>query len=404
MFAITRGSAGPGGGALAGGGDEGEDAVEVTDLESATASMVTVDRALGDLRRGGLVVIEGAGGPVLAQAAEAASAESLAALARVGEGRTRLALTARRARALGIAEPASLGVLSLPLGESADAESLRALIDPTWQRRDALPAGLAARREAGDGCVAAAVTLAKLAQLLPAALTAAPAADEAQAFDNLAGHCRLLRVDARAIAGYAALAAATLRPVSEARVPLEAAEDARVIGFRPADGSAEQFAIVIGEPAAHQPALCRIHSECFTGDLLGSLRCDCGPQLQQALRLMGAAGHGVLLYLAHEGRGIGLINKLRAYQLQDGGLDTLDANQQLGFEPDERSYSAAAVMLRHLGIQKVRLLTNNPVKVEGLAREGIEVVERVAHAMTPNRHNLVYLTTKARRAGHLLGS
>jgi GTP cyclohydrolase II len=112
----------------------------------------------------------------------------------------------------------------------------------------------------------------------------------------------------------------------------------------------------------------------------------------------------VLLYLAHEGRGIGLINKLRAYQLQDGGLDTLDANQQLGFEPDERSYSAAAVMLRHLGIQKVRLLTNNPVKVEGLAREGIEVVERVAHAMTPNRHNLVYLTTKARRAGHLLGS
>ena len=379
----------------------------VMDLESATASMVAVDRALGDLRRGSFVVVEGPGGPVLIQAAEAVTTESLAALARVGDGRTRVALTARRGRALGIADSGAalrgdLGVLSLPLGEIADAGSVRALIDPTWQRRGGLPKQLAARREAGDGCVAAAVRLAKLAQLLPAALTATPAPDEAQAFDNFAGHCRLLRVDALDVAGYARLAAATLRPVSEARVPLEAAEDARVIGFRPADGSAEQFAIVVGEPAAHQPALCRIHSECFTGDLLGSLRCDCGPQLQQALRLMGTAGHGVLLYLAHEGRGIGLINKLRAYQLQDGGLDTLDANQQLGFEPDERNYRAAAVMLRHLGIHKVRLLTNNPVKVEGLTREGIDVVERVAHTMTPNRHNHVYLDTKARRAGHLL--
>ena len=175
-----------------------------------------------------------------------------------------------------------------------------------------------------------------------------------------------------------------------------------MVGFRPADGSAEQFAIVVGDPAAHQPALCRVHSECFTGDLLGSLRCDCGPQLQQALGLMGAAGHGVLLYLAHEGRGIGLINKLRAYQLQDAGLDTLDANQQLGFEPDERSYRAAAVMLRHLGIQRVRLLTNNPAKVEALAREGVSVVERVPHATAPNRHNVDYLTTKASRSGHLL--
>jgi GTP cyclohydrolase II len=193
-----------------------------------------------------------------------------------------------------------------------------------------------------------------------------------------------------------------LQPVSEARVPLGVAENARVVGFRPADGSAEQFAIVIGDPAGHQPALCRVHSECFTGDLLGSLRCDCGPQLQAALELMGEAGHGVLLYLAHEGRGIGLINKLRAYQLQDCGLDTVDANQHLGFEPDERTYRAAAVMLRHLGIESVRLLTNNPAKVEALAREGVSVVERIPHATPPNRHNLGYLATKASRSGHLL--
>ena len=162
----------------------------------------------------------------------------------------------------------------------------------------------------------------------------------------------------------------TLRPVAEARLPIAAAENARIIGFRPADGSIEQFAIVIGAPADHQPALCRIHSECFTGDLLGSLRCDCGWQLQEALRLMGEAGHGVLLYLAHEGRGIGLINKLRAYQLQDTGLDTLDANHQLGFEADERTFKDAAVMLRHLGIERVRLLTNNPAKVERADRGG----------------------------------
>jgi GTP cyclohydrolase II len=236
---------------------------------------------------------------------------------------------------------------------------------------------------------------------LPAALTATLAPGEAAQGEWLARHRHLLRVEVGAIADYARLAAVTLQPVSEARVPLDAAENARVVGFRPADGSAEQFAIVIGEPAAHQPVLCRVHSECFTGDLLGSLRCDCGAQLQQALALMSAAGHGVLLYLAHEGRGIGLINKLRAYQLQDWGLDTVDANQHLGFEPDERTYGAAAAMLRHLGIEQVRLLTNNPAKVEALISEGIRVVERIPHTTAPNRHNLGYLTTKASRSGHL---
>jgi GTP cyclohydrolase II len=145
-----------------------------------------------------------------------------------------------------------------------------------------------------------------------------------------------------------------------------------------------------------------LHSECFTGDILGSLRCDCGPQLNRALKLIGDAGHGVLLYLAHEGRGIGLMNKLRAYQLQDLGLDTVDANEHLGFDPDERSFRAAANMLRHLGIDKIRLMTNNPIKVEALALEGVDVVERVRHAMPANPHNQAYLETKAHRSGHLL--
>jgi GTP cyclohydrolase II len=363
--------------------------------------MVVVDRAAGDLRRGGFVVLEGRRGVALTQAAETVTEDSLALLRQLANGRASLALTAPRARALRLASPAG-GLVALPLGPATDAEMIRWLADPTYPRPAGLPGGIAPRRVADGSYALAAVTLSKHAQLLPAALTATLPTGEAAALERFAAERQLLRVEARAITDYAWLAATTLQPVTEARVPLEAAEDARVVGFRPADGSTEQFAIVIGAPAAHQPALCRVHSECFTGDLLGSLRCDCGPQLRQALELMGAAGHGVLIYLAHEGRGIGLINKLRAYQLQDAGLDTVDANQQLGFEPDERSYRAAAVMLGHLGIERVRLLTNNPAKVEALKREGIDVIERVPHAIAPTRHNHAYLATKARRSGHLL--
>jgi GTP cyclohydrolase II len=375
--------------------------VKVTDLADAAARMVVVDRAAGDLRRGGFVVLEGERGLALAQAAETVTEDSLTLFRRLANGQASLALTAPRARALELAGPAS-GVVALPIDGLTDAETIRGLADPTYPRPVVLPASIAPRRASEGSYALAAVTLSKHAQLLPAALTATLPAGESAALERFAAERQLLRVEASAITDYAWLAATTLRPVTEARVPLEAAEDARVVGFRPADGSAEQFAIVIGAPAAHQPALCRVHSECFTGDLLGSLRCDCGPQLRQALALMGAAGHGVLIYLAHEGRGIGLINKLRAYQLQDAGLDTFDANQLLGFEPDERSYRAAAVMLGHLGIGRVRLLTNNPVKVEALKREGIDVVERVPHAIAPTRHNHAYLATKARRSGHLL--
>jgi GTP cyclohydrolase II len=366
-----------------------------------TAGMVAVDRAAGELRRNSAVVIDDDHGAVLAQAAETATTDSLASLARLSHGNVSLALTARRASVLDLVG-AGPGVVTLPIAAGMDGAVIRSLIDPTCPVADALPEAFILRPEIGDSRARAAIMLAKLAQLLPAALIAPLSDRSPEAAALFAAEHNLLRVPVRAIVHYPRHVAATLQPVSEARVPLNAAENVRVVGFRPADGSAEQFAIVIGDPAGHQPALCRLHSECFTGDLLGSLRCDCGPQLQAALDLMGEAGHGVLLYLAHEGRGIGLINKLRAYQLQDCGLDTVDANQHLGFEPDERTYRAAAVMLRHLGIERVRLLTNNPAKVEALAREGVSVIERIPHATAPNRHNLGYLTTKASRSGHLL--
>ena len=203
------------------------------------------------------------------------------------------------------------------------------------------------------------------------------------------------------IASYETLASRSLVPVSEARVPLAGAEATRIITFRPGDGGIEHLAILIGEPAPGRPVLTRLHSACLTGDLLGSLRCDCGDQLQGAIAEIARQGSGLLLYLAQEGRGIGLVNKLRAYRLQDRGADTLEANLQLGFDADERIYLPAAEMLRRLGFEAVRLMTNNPEKVAGLARLGIAVVERVPHVFPSNRHNEGYLETKATRFGHM---
>ncbi len=370
----------------------------------ASASMMAVHRAVGDLRRGSFVVIDGPGETALAQAAETLTADSLSALAQLSGSSPRLALTATRARVLDL--PAAGGaVVVLPLQRDADAPTVRFLADPTFRPASppvVLPQPVVLQDASQTSCAGAAIQLAKLAQLLPAAVIAPLGPTGIKRLATTGSGSNLLRVDAAAIAAYADLAADTLRPVGEARLPLKAAENARIVGFRPADGGTEQFAILIGDPAAHQPVLCRLHSECFTGDLLGSLRCDCGPQLQHALERMGQAGHGVLLYLAHEGRGIGLINKLRAYRLQDAGLDTVDANLHLGFDSDERSFRAAATMLRHLGIGQVRLMTNNPLKVDALVAEGIEVVERVRHAIPANAHNHAYLATKVARSGHLI--
>ena len=176
----------------------------------------------------------------------------------------------------------------------------------------------------------------------------------------------------------------------------------QIVAFRASDDGQEHVALVIGAFGG-KPPLVRLHSECLTGDVFGSLKCDCGPQLKEALRIIGENGGGVLLYLRQEGRGIGLVNKIRAYSLQDRGLDTVDANLRLGFADDERDFGHAAAMLCAIGIDKVRLLTNNPRKVNGLEAAGIQVTERVPHHMAANPHNADYLETKRRRSGHLPG-
>lgn len=189
--------------------------------------------------------------------------------------------------------------------------------------------------------------------------------------------------------------------VARAKLPLDDMPPTQIVAFRASDDGQEHVALVVGAFGG-KPPLVRLHSECLTGDVFGSLKCDCGPQLKAALHIIGNAGGGVLLYLRQEGRGIGLVNKIRAYSLQDRGLDTVEANLRLGFADDERDYAHAAAILRALGITEVRLLTNNPKKVEGLEAAGIKVSDRVAHQMPANPHNADYLATKRKRSGHLL--
>ena len=189
--------------------------------------------------------------------------------------------------------------------------------------------------------------------------------------------------------------------IARARLPLHNMPPTQIVAFRASDDGQEHVALVVGAFGG-KPPLVRLHSECLTGDVFGSLKCDCGPQLKEALQIIGKSGGGVLLYLRQEGRGIGLANKIRAYSLQDRGLDTVDANRRLGFADDERDYGHAAAILHALGIDEVSLLTNNPDKVAGLEAAGIKVAGRIPHQMPANPHNADYLAAKRKRSGHLL--
>lgn len=398
--------------------------------------MLSVDRAIADLRRGEAVVVaesagagRGGGNPPawLVLAVEALTPERLMGLAEAAGGALEVWLTRHRAAALGLLEDGD-GVVAVtpadpadeaggadgagdsgidpqasqgvdPLADAAMGVSiLRRLTDPTDPAPLPAITGVAVRGEPGPR---GAVLLAKLARLLPA-VVAAPLPSLEEPARHWALRTNRMWVETGAIADYHTHAARTLRPVAEARVPLQDAEEASLVAFRPTNGGPEHLAIRIGAPDPEQPVLVRLHSECFTGDLLGSLRCDCGDQLRGAIAEIARHGGGLLLYLAQEGRGIGLVNKLRAYRLQDSGLDTFDANGHLGFDADERIYLPAAEMLRQLGFARVRLLTNNPDKLHQLARCGIAVVERVAHQFPTNGHNEGYLRAKAEKAGHLL--
>ena len=364
--------------------------------------LVGVERAAGDIRRGLPVVItKDSEAHALVVAAELASDAKIGALNNWSGTTPDLALTHHRAATLKI-RLYTPEVVLVPVSSRLTAETVKSLADPAMDLAHPMRGPFDAKRDPVSENCRAAVRLAKIAGLLPAVLIA-PLAERSSRKDSLGDKRQYLTsVAAADILNYDTTQARMIERVTSARVPLAGAENARIIAFRPRDGGSEHLAIVIGDPTLQDAVLTRLHSECFTGDLLGSLKCDCGQQLRGAIKQIAAAGSGVLLYLAQEGRGIGLINKLRAYALQDQGFDTVEANQRLGFEADERLFLPAAEMLRALGLSRVRLMTNNPDKVAALEQFGIEVVERVPHAFPTNEHNAFYLSTKAEKSGHLL--
>lgn len=298
----------------------------------------------------------------------------------------KLIITERRALALGLDASTPM---ALPLPAGADANTILALV--TAATNDRTPAAGPASPAA-----TAAIQLVKLSHGLPAVLGA-----------NLAGHtiaCEesIVRVEADAVANFADHATRSLIVASEASVPLNSGMPTRFVVFHDTVGD-DQIAVIVGTPDFTQPVPVRLHSACLTGDVFGSRRCDCGDQLRLALARIEDLGGGVILYLAQEGRGLGLANKMRTYQLQDEGLDTFDANTTLGFDDDERDYGIAAHMLGMLNCTRIVLLTNNPAKLDGLSKAGIEITGRMPLDAPINADNHRYMSVKAARAEHRLG-
>ncbi len=344
-------------------------------------------RARADLRMGLPIRLDDEG-TWLVIAIETLSQDRLTAARALGP--IDLAVTARRAETLRArAYDGDLARIVLP--DFAAVGWVHALADPSDDLAHPMKGPLQSRRDGPVGAHRAAIDLCKASRLLPAALVLSVENPE-DIPDNLTRLPLALLQTERA----------PLHEVVHARLPLEVSEAGRLHIFRPDDGGEEHYAIEIGRPSREAPVLSRLHSACFTGDLLGSLKCDCGPQLRAAMRQMGTEGAGVLLYLNQEGRGIGLANKMRAYALQDQGFDTVEANHRLGFEDDERDFRLGADILKAMGFSSVRLLTNNPAKVAMMEKSGVSVFERVPLRVGETAFNQGYLATKAAKSGHIL--
>ncbi|MFV0335997.1 MAG: GTP cyclohydrolase II [Tropicimonas sp.] len=342
-------------------------------------------RARADLRMGLPVCLHDGAQAALVAAVETLRPERFDAL--VARPGAVLAITARRAETLRAqVYDGDLARILLPAGTTLDWT--RAVASPTEDLASPLKGPFRLEREGSPHLHRAAIALAKEARLLPAMLVV-----PGEAADDLT-HLDMANDPAGKSTGF--------DRVVSARLPMALAGVGRLHVFRPGDGGEEHYAVEIGTPDRAAPVLARLHSACFTGDLLGSLKCDCGPQLRAALAAMGAEGAGILLYLNQEGRGIGLVNKMRAYALQDQGFDTVEANHRLGFEDDERDFRIGAAMLRQMGVSSVRLMTNNPAKIAMMRAQGIAVAERVPLKVGRTDENDAYLATKASKSGHLL--
>jgi len=345
-------------------------------------------QAIDALRRGWPVTIGSPEGTLTILAVETADGPRLAEFDPAGEAD--LLLSSHRATVLKLVNQRDAATPGWPvLVERApwlDLSAAIALADPAHDLATPLKGPYRTKPLADAVSADAALALARLAGLLPAVFAKA-------------GGGGFATVTPDSVAAFED--PTSLRIAARARLPVETAEKAEIVAFRGPADAGEHVALIIGTPDGSPPVV-RLHSECLTGDVLGSLKCDCGPQLHHALATMAESGWGILLYLRQEGRGIGLVNKLRAYALQDQGFDTVDANLRLGFAIDARDFRVAARMLELLGQDRVRLLTNNPAKVAGLEAAGIAVAERLALALPSNPHNAHYLEVKRDRTGHLL--
>lgn len=340
-------------------------------------SHLAAARAVDQLRRQLAIVFEQDNG-------QAIGACPIEGLTNTLPGQRHLLLTGARARSLGLAAKDTRAV-------QIDAEKL------TLAQLQALADPLSDVAVPEVKCTAATpsqemlLTLAKYASLLPAMLTV----------EGTALPQDWVRVSLSDVKEYWSAPALDIVPLAKAQLPIEGAEQATLICLRERYGTSVHLAMVFGDIAKDSAPLTRVHSSCITGDILGSLRCDCGDQLKLALQQISTAGSGILLYLHQEGRGIGIANKLRAYQLQERGVDTYEANLMLGFDEDERDFSMAAAILKTLAVKQVRLLTNNPQKIKAVEKTGISVTERVPLIAKSGKHNQGYLDAKAKKSGHL---
>ena len=347
-----------------------------------------VARARSDLRVGLPVVLQRDGLGLVVLACETAVDPRLSGLRALGP--VVAAITGRRAETLKI-RVYDGDIARIVMPDAAGARWLSELADPARDMGAPMRGPFREDRSGDASLHRLALDLAKSAQLLPA-VAGVPVATWPEGLTVLPAD-----LAAGDLAGHAPLTA-----VAAAHLPMALAGAGRLHIFRPDNAEIEHYVVEVGRPDRSNPVLARLHSACFTGDVLGSLKCDCGPQLHTALAEIGAAGEGVLLYLNQEGRGIGLANKIRAYALQDQGFDTVEANHRLGFEDDERDFRIGADLLRRMGFGAVRLMTNNPRKVDVMGSEGIDVVERVPLVTKSNRHNAHYLEVKRNKSGHLL--
>ena len=348
------------------------------------SGLIGVERAIADYRAGRPVIISDAGQFVLAVGVEGVVGELAGSLDSFAAGRGRLALPAARLRRLGL-ERGGPGVIALPSIDPARLERLALLVD----------AGVDAPVAPASKLDEAAIELSALSYVLPAVVIV-PIDDTARIDPALA------RVEADAIRGYRDARVQSLRLIGRAPVPLEGAPDTEFVVFRGGEGLRDQVAIIIGRPDFDAPVPVRLHSACLTGDLFGSLKCDCGDQLRDTAQGMAREGGGVILYLDQEGRGNGIANKIRAYKLQSQGFDTYDADEVLGFDFDQRRFDFAAEMLRQLGVRRVRIITNNPEKIAALKRAGLDVVSDQRALGRPTAENARYLASKRDRAGHII--